>query len=463
MEEHSRLDPKFRVIVLLASIGFFMQALDTTIIFTALPSIAESLGEDPLDIHGIIIGYVLAVAAGIPISGWLADRFGLRNTYFIAILIFSLASLGCGLSQSLNQLIGFRILQGIGGALLMPVARLSLLKIIPRAQFVSAISTMNISGLIGPLIGPALGGWIVKVATWHWVFWINVPIGLLGLIFTLKVMPNIKEINLKSFDLTGFLLLALSMIGIVLGIEMSSNPEISPQIVMGLITVSVFAAFLYAYHAYLHDRALFRSDLFNNQMFTIGILGNLFARLGGNSLPFILPLMLQIAFGVEPFMAGLMMTPLVLGSLFSKPITRPIIQALGFKRFLVINSVLVGLCIASFALTTLDTPIGIRAIHFFIFGILNSLQFVAMNSLTLSELTVQQASSGNSFLSMIMMLSMCIGIALAGTLLNIFMDLYKSNGSVDAFHSTLICLGAINIITASIFSRIPKQEGQSVH
>ncbi|WP_155859812.1 multidrug transporter subunit MdtD [Acinetobacter terrae] len=456
MEEHDKLQPQYRVLVLLASIGFFMQALDTTIIFTALPAIAESLNENPLDIHGVIIGYVLAVAAGIPLSGWLADKFGLKNTYFTAILIFTVASLGCGLSQNLDQLIGFRILQGVGGALLMPVARLALLKIIPRTQFVSAISTMNISGLIGPLVGPALGGWLVKVASWHWIFWVNVPIGLVGLFFTLKVMPNITEKSVKKFDLSGFFLLLITMVGIVLSIEMASNPQSSILFIIGIMTVSASAAFIYAYHAHLHEQALFRAELFKNKLFTVGVLGNLFARLGGNSLPFLLPLMLQIAFGVEPFMAGLMMTPLVLGSLFSKPITRPIIQALGYRRFLVLNSVLVGLCIASFSLTSIDTPICFRAFHFFVFGILNSLQFVAMNSLTLSELSAQQASSGNSFLSMIMMLSMSIGIALAGTILNFFMGLYGNNASIDAFHSTLLCLGAINIITAFIFSRIPK-------
>lgn len=215
---------------------------------------------------------------------------------------------------------------------------------------------------------------------------------------------------------------------------------------------------LYILHANTNPQALFRAHLFKNRTFTIGILGNLFARLGGNSLPFLLPLMLQVAFKIEPYIAGLMMTPLVLGSLFSKPITRPIIQALGYRRFLLINSSLIGLCIASFAFTNLDTPVWFRAIHFFVFGILNSLQFVAMNALTLSELSVQESSPGNSFLSMIMMLSMSIGIAMSGTILNLFTDYYGSTSSVQAFHSTLVCMGAINIITAFIFSKIPKKE-----
>lgn len=456
MKKHNKLDPEFRALVLLASVGFFMQALDTTIIFTALPAIADSLNENALNIHGVVIGYVLAVAAGIPISGWLADKFGLRKVYFLSIFTFTLASLGCGLSQTLNQLIFFRIIQGLGGALLMPLARLALLKVIPKAQYVSAISTMNISGLIGPLIGPALGGWLIKVATWHWVFWVNIPIGLIGMYFTLKVMPNVIEKTVERFDLSGFVLLAVAMIGIVLGIEQVANGNHSKYIIALCFVAAILAIILYIIHANTNAHTIFRAHLFKNQIFTIGILGNLFARLGGNSIPFILPLMLQVAFKIEPYIAGLMMTPLVLGSLFSKPITRSIIQALGYRRFLLINSSLVGLCIASFAFTNLDTPIWFRALHFFIFGILNSLQFVAMNALTLSELNLQEASSGNSFLSMIMMLSMSIGIAMSGTILNLFTDYYGSQSSIQAFHSTLICMGAINIITAFIFSKIPK-------
>ena len=184
VHNHTSLERQYLLLVMLVSIGFFMQALDTTIIYTALPAMAESLHTDPLKMHGAIISYVLAVAAGIPLSGWLADKFGLRNIYFCAILIFTLASLGCGLSTNLNQLIGFRILQGIGGALLLPVGRLAMLKVIPRTQFLSAVSIMNIAGLIGPLIGPALGGWLVKFISWHWVFFVNIPIGILGMALT---------------------------------------------------------------------------------------------------------------------------------------------------------------------------------------------------------------------------------------------------------------------------------------
>ncbi|NUG22357.1 multidrug transporter subunit MdtD [Acinetobacter lactucae] len=453
---HQALQPEYRLLVLLVSIGFFMQALDTTIVNTAIPAMAHHLNENPLRMHSVVVAYVLSVATCIPLSGWLADRFGVRNIFLSAIVIFTLASLGCGLSQSLNELLFFRVIQGVGGALLLPVGRLSLLKIIPRTQFLAAMSLMSLAGLLGPLAGPTLGGWLVEVASWHWIFLINIPMGILGILMTLKVMPNVKEPSVKTFDLGGFILLVVAMIGLSLGIEHLASPEYSKWFSISLLVVGIIATFWYAYHSHTHQNALFRSRLFRNKIYAIGILGNFFARFGGNALPFVLPLMLQVAFGFEPFIAGLMMIPLVLGSLFSKPIVRPIIQKIGYRRFLLINTTLVGLCIASFSIMTIDTPTWFRALHFFLFGTLNSLQFVGMNTLTLKDLPQQDASSGNSFLSMIMMLSMSIGVALAGTLINIFTNYYGPDHVTTAFHVTLICLGCINVITACIFWQIPK-------
>ena len=453
---HQPLQPEFRLLVFLVSIGFFMQGLDTTIINTAIPAIAESLNEDPLSMHSVVVAYVLSVAACIPLSGWLADRFGVRNIFFVAIVIFTLASLGCAFSNSLNELLIFRVIQGIGGAFLLPVGRLAMLKIIPRTQFLAAMSLMSLAGLIGPLIGPTLGGWMVEYMTWHWIFLINLPMGILGVLVTFKAMPNVTESTVKTFDFSGFILLVLAMVGLSLGIENFANKQNSIWVSLALCITGLIAALIYAIHAVTHQNALFRAQLFKNKIFTIGILGNFFARFGGNALPFLIPLMLQVAFGFDPFITGLMMIPTVLGSLASKPIIRPLIQKFGYRRVLLVNTVLVGLCIASFAFQTADTPTAIRIIHFFIFGVLNSLQFVSMNTLTLKDLPQQDASSGNSFLSMIMMLSMSLGVALAGTLVNVFTQHLGLNQTLTAFHYTLLCLGSINIITAIIFWQIPK-------
>ena len=454
---HTKLQPQFYLLVFLVSIGFFMQGLDTTIINTALPAMAISLQEDPLKMHGVVISYVLAVAACIPLSGWFSDRFGVRNTYFAAIVIFTTASIGCALSNSFNTLILFRVFQGIGGAFLMPVGRLAMLRIIPRGQFLSAMSTMSLAGLLGPLAGPILGGWLVEYVSWHWIFLINVPIGLLGMLVTFKAMPNVTEASVKSFDFSGFILLAIAMVGIALGIESIASQEISKAMSLSLLVAGIIATLIYAYHAHTHQNALFRSRLFKSKIYTIGILGNFFARFSSNAVPFILPLMLQVAFKMEPFMTGVMMTPIVIGSLVSKPIIRPILQRTGYRAILIVNTLLIGICIAGFSLHTADTPTWIRALHFFAFGVINSLQFVSMNTFTLKDLPQQDASSGNSFLSMIMMLSMSIGIAVAGTLLNMFTHYFSSAHITQAFHYTLICLGLINIVTMLIFLQIPKE------
>lgn len=316
---------------------------------------------------------------------------------------------------------------------------------------------MSLAGLIGPLIGPTLGGWLVEVASWHWIFLINIPMGILGILVTLKALPNIVESKVKRFDRSGVILLIVAMVGLTLGIDSFSIEGSSHQSAYLLLIAGLAASILYAHHAHTHQNALFRSDLFRHQFYAIGVLGNFFARFAGNAIPFLLPLLLQVVFKFEPFETGLMMIPLVLGSLFSKPIVRPLLQRLGYRNVLILNTIAVGLCVMSFTLTSATTPEWLRALHFFIFGTLNSIQFVSMNTYTLKDLPSQHASSGNSFLSMIMMLSMSIGIALTGTLINFYQDTSFHLQLAQAFDATLLTLGAMNVITMLIFWRIPKQ------
>lgn len=453
--QQEAIERKYLSLVFLVSIGFFMQGLDTTIVNTALPAMATHLNVDPLNMHGVVVAYVLAVAAAIPLSGWLSDRFGLRNTYLAAIVIFTIGSLGCGFAQNYEQLIVFRIIQGLGGAFLLPVGRLAMLKLIPRSQFLSAMSWMSLAGLIGPLCGPVLGGWLVEITTWHWIFLINLPIGILGAWLTYLVLPQAKEIDVPRFDISGFILLLVAMVSLSLGVEQLSYSTTYLPYAFAMMAVGVITAVLYAIHAHFSPQALFRAELFRHRVFALGILGNFFARFGGNAMPFVLPLMLQVAFGYGALETGLMMIPLTLGSLASKPIIRRLVVALGYRHFLMLNTLLVGGCIASFALLTADTPLWLRTLHFFIFGILNSLQFVGMNTLTLKDLPTQHASSGNGFLSMVMMLSMSIGVALASTLINQFSHYFGAGQTTAAFHAALVCLGCINIITFVIFWCLP--------
>lgn len=446
--------PEYRVLLWLAAVGFFMQALDATIVNTALPDIAYSLNVDPLKTHNVVIAYVLAVAALIPVSGWLADRFGLKTMYLSAIVIFTLASLACAVSQSYQQLIIARVFQGIGGAFLLPVARLALLRILPRNQFLAAMSFISIPGLIGPMLGPTLGGFMVEYATWQWIFLINLPIGIVGIIFTCTHMPNLKLKDLPPFDYIGFLLLVMLMVGLTLGIEGFSQGTWGSGFSVTVLMLGLLSAIFYIAHARKDPTALFRPDLFKDIRFNIGILGNILTRLGSASMPFITPLTLQLALGFSPLQAGMMMIPLVVGSIFVKNFATQLISKFGYYRVLVTNTVLVGVGIMSFALFDLHPNIYSQSLHLFLFGCVNSMQFTAMNTLTLKDLSQEQAANGNSLLSMVINACTSIGVALVGVLLHHFGEINTSKSAFWPFQNAYLILGVFTITATFVFRKL---------
>lgn len=447
----AKLDASHKTLLWLVALGFFMQALDSTIVNTALPNMAHSLGESPLHMQSVVVAYVLSMAAVIPASGWIADKIGIKQAFLSAIVIFCVASLLCAVSQNLTQLVIARTLQGIGGAMLLPVGRLAILRIIPRAQFLAAMSFITIPGLIGPLIGPALGGWLVEVASWHWIFLINLPIGIIGAVLTIKVMPPLKLALILTFDISGYVMLVVGMISLSLSLNSLAERTVAHASLIILLVMGIAACVAYWLHAQKQPNALFRPELFHNRTFSIGIFGNLFARLGGGSIPFIMPLLLQLCLGYSPLQAGLMMMPLVLGAMVIKRAITPLIKTFGYKKVLVINTLCVGLGIASFALIPVSEPTWLHVLHFFIFGMFNSVQFTAMNTLTLKDLEDKYASNGNSLLSMVMMLSMSLGVAAASALLNGFIQVYSRAHMLFAFDATFICLGVMTMGAAWIF------------
>lgn len=304
----------------IVAFGFFMQSLDTTIVNTALPSMAQSLGESPLHMHMVIVSYVLTVAVMLPASGWLADKVGVRNIFFTAIVLFTLGSLFCALSGTLNELLLARALQGVGGAMMVPVGRLTVMKIVPREQYMAAMTFVTLPGQVGPLLGPALGGLLVEYASWHWIFLINIPVGIIGAIATLMLMPN-YTMQTRRFDLSGFLLLAIGMAVLTLALDGSKGTGLSPLAIAGLVAVGVVALVLYLLHARNNNRALFSLKLFRTRTFSLGLAGSFAGRIGSGMLPFMTPVFLQIGLGFSPFHAGLMMIPMVLGSMGMKRIS----------------------------------------------------------------------------------------------------------------------------------------------
>ena len=452
-----------RLLPWVVAIAFFMQTLDGTILNTTLPSMAHDLGESPLRMQSVVIAYMLTVALFIPASGWLADRFGTRDTFLAAIGLFSLGSLFCALSPTLPWLIAARVLQGVGGALLLPVGRLTILRAFPRAELLAVLSFVTIPGLVGPLVGPPLGGWLVEVASWHWVFLINLPVGLVGIFASLRYMPNLFGAVGQRFDWYGFLLFSLGLVMVSLGLQGLGEHELSVALSMLLVAGGLAAMAGYWLHAARHsDGALFSLKLFEIPTFSIGILGNLFSRMGSGAMPFLTPLFLQIGLGYSPSRAGLSMVPTVLGAMLIKLFAVRLIEGFGYRRVLVVNTLLLGLFIASFALVDRDTPGVLILVLLAFFGVINSMQFTAMNTLTLGDLDDARASGGNSLLSVVMQLSMSLGVAAAGALLAAFGGSpppAATDRLLHMFHATYLCVGLFSVMAACIFFQLGRREG----
>lgn len=451
-----------RLLPWLVAIAFFMQTLDGSILNTALPAMARDLGESPLRMQSAVIAYMLTVALLIPASGWLADRYGTQRVFVAAIVLFSLGSLLCALSPSLPVLVASRVVQGIGGALLLPVGRLAILRGFPRAELMGALAFVAVPGLLGPLFGPTLGGWLVEVASWHWVFLINLPVGLLGVVVALRWMPDLRADVPGRFDGRGFVLFSSGLVLVSLALQGLGERALSAATSLVMLVAGLAAMVGYWLHAARSERPLFALALFRIPTFTVGLAGNLFARLGSGAMPFLMPLFLQIGLGHSPAMAGMSMIPTALGAMLCKAFAEPLIRALGYRRVLVGNTLLLGAMIASFALAGPGLPHPVLLGMLGLFGIVNSLQFTAMNTLTLGDLDGANASSGNSLLSVVMQLSMSLGVAAGAALLAAFSGVAAVAGSAEvmhAFHASFVCLGLLSGIAALIFLQLGRGEG----
>ncbi|BCU54908.1 MFS transporter [Enterobacter kobei] len=448
----------------IVAVGFFMQALDTTIVNTALPSMAQSLGESPLHMHMVIVAYVLTVAVMLPASGWLADKVGVRNVFFSAIVLFTLGSLFCARAATLDELVMARVLQGVGGAMMVPVGRLTVMKIVPRAQYMAAMTFVTLPGQVGPLLGPALGGVLVEYASWHWIFLINLPVGIIGAIATLWLMPN-YTLQTRRFDMWGFVLLALGMAALTLALDGQKADGQSALLPVVLVAAGVVALLLYLRHARDNERALFRLTLFHTRSFSLGLLGSFAGRIGSGMLPFMTPVFLQIGLGFSPFHAGLMMIPMVLGSMGMKRIVVQVVNHFGYRRVLVGSTLGLALVSLLFMTTALLGWYYLLPVVLFMQGMINSMRFSSMNTLTLKDLPDDLASSGNSLLSMVMQLSMSVGVSVAGLLLGLFGQHHLAADSGMAhqvFIYTWLCMAAIIALPALVFARVPNDASKNV-
>jgi EmrB/QacA subfamily drug resistance transporter len=451
---HQTDDKSLRILLWLVAIGFFMQTLDATIVNTTLPSMARNFGESPLRMQSVVVAYSLTMAMLIPASGWIADRFGTRHVYVASITMFVIGSVACALSQNLTQLVVSRVLQGLGGAFLLPVGRLAVLRAFPRERFLQAMSFIAIPGLVGPLVGPTLGGWLVEVASWRWVFLINIPVGLVGGLATLFYMQDNPRPVIQRFDIAGYLYLAFGMVAVSLAVDGVSSLGLKQAGVLVLLVFGLASLAAYWIHAAKKPDPLFSPRLFSVPTLSVGLLGNLFARLGSSCMPFLVPLLLQVSLNYSPLRSGLMMVPVALASMLVKRIATPLITRYGYRTVLLVNTMLVGIAMASFAFVSPEHPAWVLLIQLAAFGAVNSMQFSAMNTVTLRDLDTSMASSGNSLLSMVQILAMSMGVAAAGAVLAGFTGYFGNGGALQTLHSfqaTFVCMGLITLASSGIF------------
>ncbi|MER1975933.1 MULTISPECIES: multidrug transporter subunit MdtD [Pseudocitrobacter] len=444
----------------IAAMAFFMQALDATILNTALPAIAHSLNRSPLAMQSAIISYTLTVAMLIPVSGWLADRFGTRRIFMIAVTLFTLGSLACALSTSLLELVIFRVIQGIGGAMMMPVARLALLRAYPRSELLPVLNFVTMPGLVGPILGPVLGGVLVTWASWHWIFLINIPIGITGLIYARKYMPNFTTPK-RSFDMSGFLLFGLSLVLFSSGMELFGERIVASWIAFAIIGISILLLLAYIRHARRHPSPLISLSLFKTRTFSVGIAGNLATRLGTGCVPFLMPLMLQVGFGYPALIAGCMMAPTALGSILAKSTVTQVLRWLGYRKTLVGITLFIGVMIAQFSLQSPSMPIWMLILPLFVLGMAMSTQFTSMNTITLADLTDENASSGNSMLAVTQQLSISLGVAISAAVLRVYQGMEGSN-TIEQFHYTFITMGGITVVSALMFMLLKPKDGRNL-
>ncbi|HEE9790552.1 TPA: multidrug transporter subunit MdtD [Enterobacter soli] len=444
----------------IAAMAFFMQALDATILNTALPAIAHSLNRSPLAMQSAIISYTLTVAMLIPVSGWLADRFGTRKVFMLAVTLFTLGSLACALSTSLAQLVIFRVLQGVGGAMMMPVARLALLRAYPRSELLPVLNFVTMPGLVGPILGPVLGGVLVTWASWHWIFLINIPIGITGLLYARKYMPNFTTPK-RSFDMGGFFLFGLSLVLFSSGMELFGEKIVATWIAVSIILSGILLLLLYIRHARRHPTPLISLSLFNTRTFSVGVAGNIASRLGTGCVPFLMPLMLQVGFGYPALIAGCMMAPTAMGSILAKSTVTQVLRWCGYRKTLVGVTVFIGLMIAQFSLQSAALPVWMLILPLFVLGMAMSTQFTSMNTITLADLTDENASSGNSVLAVTQQLSISLGVAVSAAVLR-FYEGFDSANTVEQFHYTFITMGALTVVSALVFMLLKPKDGRNL-
>ena len=451
----------------LVAVAFFMESLDTTILNTAVPVISKALGVTVLSMKSVLASYTLSLAVFIPISGWMADRFGTRRVFASAIGLFTLGSFLCGLTSNIHHLVACRILQGLGGAMMVPVGRLTLVRTFPKSELVSAMSFVAIPGLIGPMLGPLAGGLIVGYFPWRVIFFLNIPIGIAGLILVYLRLPDFRAATTKPLDLLGLILFGSGIALLSYVLEIFGEHTLSTGEILGLLAISLALIFGYGLHAARTPYPLLQLGLFKIRTFAAAVSGSFFTRLGIGGVPFLLPLLYQLGLGLTPIQSGLLIMPQAAAAMSTKFLMPRILDRFGYRTVLISNTVVLGLMLMLFATIRPGTPIWLIVVQTFCYGALTSTQYTAMNTLVYADVPETGASNASSMASTFQQLSISFGVAAAGLTTVFFVPsrLGGDSGAVTlGLHQAFLALGAFTILSTIVFARLKAGDGaEEIH
>jgi EmrB/QacA subfamily drug resistance transporter len=443
--------------------ALFMQTLDSTVIANALPTMARSLHEDPVTLNLAITAYLLSAAIFLPISAWVADRFGAKNVFRASIVGFALSSLLCGLSQNLPELVAARMIQGLAGAMMLPVGRLVLLRSVPKSQLVSAMSYLTVPALLGPILGPPIGGFIVTFMSWRWIFYINIPMGLLGVVLATLFVPHMRETVREPLDVPGFVLTACGLAGLVYGFDNLGHDALPAVVIAAMLLGGVACGVVYVFHARRTPHAILDLRLLEIRTFTASAVGGLFSRLMIGASPFLLALLLQLGFGLSAFEAGLLTFTSALGALAMKATARPIIRRFGFKTVLIVNALATAASSGVYALFRATTPHWLLILVLLTGGFFRSLQFTALNALGYADVPPELMSRASSLSSMFQQLAQSLGVGLAAILIHYTLAWHHSTTLVAADTTPAFAIVAVlSLIALFFFIPLPADAGAEV-
>jgi EmrB/QacA subfamily drug resistance transporter len=449
----------------LVAVALFMESLDTTILNTAVPAISEALRVPPLSMKSVLASYTLSLAVFIPISGWMADRFGTRRVFASAIGLFTIGSFLCGIASNIHLLVLCRVLQGCGGAMMVPVGRLTLVRTFAKSELIRAMSFVAIPALIGPMLGPIAGGLIVGYVHWRFIFFVNIPIGLVGLLMVYLHLPDYREERTNPLDIVGLILFGSGVALLSYVLEIFGEHRLRPPEILGLLTISLVLIAGYQLHATRTRFPLLQLNLFRIRTFNAAVSGGFFTRLGIGGVPFLLPLLYQVGLGFTPIQSGLLIMPQALASMSTKFLMPRILTRVGYRGVLISNTVILGLLLLLFATIGLHTPVWIIVLQAFFYGAFTSLQYTSMNTLVYADITEEQTSNASSIASTMQQMSVSFGVASAGLATAFFIPerLHSDPRElIHGIHEAFLALGGFTVLSTILFRQLKSGDGDNV-